>query len=346
MAKKKKSDEKNAEDGDVLSNELQELLGKGNIKKASEIKQAEWTSSGSLSLDFITKTPFPKGCLSILHSNPGVGKSTLMLEACAVAISHGRPTYYFDVENKLNGSLLDCIKLLDREKLTIINGADAASIIDSIETIVNNSENSFIVLDSITMLCTTIEKTESVGKQTYGGGGIPAMLGRFCKKTSDKIHKSNASVIFICQRRENLNPYGAKYVIPGGKAIQFQSSQTISVNTTKNEQIKIDGEVIGHYVSCEITKNAFNRPFLKCKFPIIYGKGIDKAREILTLGAELGIVEKGKVGNWVIFGEKIRGEDKVIAYLDQNPEIIERIKNEILETMGIKDTVKEVIDEI
>lgn len=61
---------------------------------------------------------------------------------------------------------------------------------------------------------------------------------------------------------------------------------------------------------------------------IIYGKGISKVGEIVDIGVQLDIIDKA--GAWfTVDGERIQGREGVKEYLLNNPDICDKIEQQI-----------------
>ena len=69
---------------------------------------------------------------------------------------------------------------------------------------------------------------------------------------------------------------------------------------------------------------------------IIFGKGIQKEREIIDLATELNIFEKS--GNWYSYKEKKlgNGKENVVDYLIENPEVCREIEQAVLNNSNSK----------
>jgi recombination protein RecA len=78
-----------------------------------------------------------------------------------------------------------------------------------------------------------------------------------------------------------------------------------------------------------VVKNKVAPPFREGHFEIIYGTGISRAGELLTLGDELDIVKKS--GSWFSYGDNRigQGREKAREFLEQNPEMALEIENRI-----------------
>jgi recombination protein RecA len=77
-------------------------------------------------------------------------------------------------------------------------------------------------------------------------------------------------------------------------------------------------------------------PFREVEFDILYGQGISRSGDIIDLASDLGLVEKS--GAWYSFGgERIgQGRENAKVYLEQHPEIMDKLESLILSKHGIK----------
>jgi recombination protein RecA len=76
-------------------------------------------------------------------------------------------------------------------------------------------------------------------------------------------------------------------------------------------------------------------PFREAEFDIIYGEGISREGDLLDLAVENQIVEKS--GTWYSYREDRIGQGRENAKksLKENPEILEKIANEIRSKFGL-----------
>lgn len=115
----------------------------------------------------------------------------------------------------------------------------------------------------------------------------------------------------------------------GGRSLKFYSSVRLDVRRV--ETIKQSGSAIGNHVRVKVVKNKIAPPFREAEFDIMFGNGISASGEAVDLGVKYDIIEKG--GAWYSYkGEKIgQGRERAKAYLEENPEIFEEIRNAIFE---------------
>jgi recombination protein RecA len=86
----------------------------------------------------------------------------------------------------------------------------------------------------------------------------------------------------------------------------------------------------------KVVKNKMAPPFREVEFDILYGQGISRAGDVIDLAADLNIIEKS--GAWFSFqGERIgQGRENAKSYLEQHPELLDKLEAMILVKHGIK----------
>ena len=144
------------------------------------------------------------------------------------------------------------------------------------------------IVDSVAALVPSLEKSP----KTHGIASKARLISDRLPITNLKICGKDVIIIFINQIRENpsLGYSGSSIVTPGGWALEFHSGLRIML--MPEERIKKDNEVIGMKIQTTIAKSSFTGFPKKVSLEIIFGKGIQKEREIIDLAAELNIIQK------------------------------------------------------
>ena len=121
--------------------------------------------------------------------------------------------------------------------------------------------------------------------------------------------------------------FGSPETTSGGNALKFYSS--VRMDIRRIGAIKDKDEIIGNSTRVKVVKNKVAPPFRQSEFQILYGKGINKAGELLDIGAEHKIVEKS--GAWYSYNDEKIGQGKVNAseFLKQNPKLMKEIEDKI-----------------
>ena len=174
-----------------------------------------------------------------------------------------------------------------------------------------------VVVDSVAAL---VPRSEIEGEMGDSSVGVVArLMSQALRKLAGSISKTNCIVIFINQLREKIGVmYGNPETTPGGRALKYFSSVRIDVR--RIESLKSGTEVIGNKTRAKIVKNKVAPPFKEAVFDIMYGEGISREGELIDLGVQLGLIEKG--GAWFTVGEtRLQGRDNVKEYLKTNPDV-------------------------
>lgn len=101
----------------------------------------------------------------------------------------------------------------------------------------------------------------------------------------------------------------------------------IEPEEAKTYDLTIEG--LSNFIANDIIVHNCAPPYREAEFSIVFGKGIDQARDFLCQAQLSGLVEKK--GSWyAIDGKNIaQGEDGAIEYLESHPEVLESLKEGI-----------------
>ena len=104
----------------------------------------------------------------------------------------------------------------------------------------------------------------------------------------------------------------------------------------KRDFIRVtDNEIIGTKTRIKVVKNKVASPFKEAEIELIYGQGISREGEILTLGENTGLVKRA--GSWFSFEDNRlgQGRENTRAFLKENPDIGEKILTTALDKLKI-----------
>ncbi|HEY4846300.1 MAG TPA: DNA recombination/repair protein RecA, partial [Methylocella sp.] len=159
-------------------------------------------------------------------------------------------------------------------------------------------------------------------------------MSQALRKLTASISRSQTTVIFINQIRMKIGVmYGSPETTTGGNALKFYASVRLDIRRIGS--IKDHDEVTGNQTRVKVVKNKLAPPFKQVEFDIMYGEGISKTGELIDLGVKAGVVEKS--GAWFSYDSQRLGQGRENAknFLKANPQIAERIEQDIRENSGL-----------
>lgn len=305
------------------------LGGEGNKKL-----DVESVPTGSIGLDYALGIGgLPKGRIIEIYGPESGGKTTVTLHAIAETQKLGGMAAFIDVEHALDPIYAKSLGV-DIDHLIVSQPDTGEQALEIMETLARSGAIDIVVLDSVAAMVTKAEIDGEIGDSFVG---VQArLMSAAMRKLTSVISKSNTVAIFINQVREKIGVmYGNPETTPGGRALKFYASVRIEVR--KGEKIVDGGEIIGYTTKCKVVKNKVAPPFKETQFDMIFGEGISRLGEIITMGEELGFIKKS--GAWYSYnGERLgQGKEKTKKFLKENDDLRLEIEGKIKENMSKLD---------
>src|SRR3990172_3582891 len=305
MSKESQSKEVNKEKAIELAvSSIEKQFGKGAIMRLgadAQIPELSVVNTGSMGLDIALGVGgLPRGRIVEIYGSEASGKTTLALHAIAEA-------------QKLGG---------------IVAFIDAEHALEIVDTLVRSGAVDVIVLDSVAALT---PKAEIEGEMGDAHVGLQArLMSQALRKITATVSKSKTIVIFVNQTRMKIGvpSYMNPETTSGGTALKFYASVRIDIRRIGS--VKEGEEISGNRVRAKVVKNKVSPPFREAEFDILFGIGISQEGEAIDIGSNSKIIEKS--GTWFSYkGERLgQGRENSRLFLKEHPEIMERIKEEIL----------------
>lgn len=310
--------------------QIQKQFGKGAVMKLgddSAMLNIDAISTGSISLDMATGIGgVPRGRIVEIYGPESSGKTTLTLHIIAEAQKNGGKAAFIDAEHALDPEYARNLGV-DIDELLVSQPDYGEQALEIAEMLVRSGAIDVIVVDSVAAL---VPKHEIDGAMGDASVGLHArLMSQALRKLAGIINKTNTTIIFINQLREKIGVmFGNPETTTGGRALKFFASMRIDVR--KIESIKSGDQVLGNRTKAKVVKNKVAPPFKQAEFDIMYGKGISKSGDILDCATEEKIIDKA--GSWYSYdGNRIgQGRENVKAYLEENPDIMDKIEKQIL----------------
>lgn len=332
-----------AEQNPVLSNtlgQIEKMFGAGSIMKLADATGMPISGipSGALSLDLaLGGYGFPRGRIIELFGPESSGKTTLALHVIASTQKQGGVAAFIDAEHALDPAWAKKLGV-NLEELLVSQPSHGEEALQIAEMLIKSNAVDCVVVDSVAALVPKAELDGDIGDSHVG---LQArMMSQAMRKLTGAISKAKTVVIFINQIREKIGVmFGSPETTPGGRALKFYSSCRIDVRRIATLK---DGETpIGIRMRAKVVKNKVAPPFREAEFDMLGASGISYSGDVLDLATEDGFIEKS--GSWFNYGKTRigQGRDKARQFLEENPEILDELRRQVLTKRGFAHVIGE-----
>ncbi|MCY3985483.1 MAG: recombinase RecA [Candidatus Dadabacteria bacterium] len=320
----------------VAIDTIEKQFGKGSIMRLgddSSLSDIPVITSGCLGLDIALGIGgFPRGRIIEVYGPEASGKTTIALHAIAEAQKSGGITAFVDAEHALSTSYAAALGI-KVEDLLISQPDFGEQALEIIDTLIRSNAVDLIVLDSVAALTPRAEIEGEMGDTHVG---LQArLMSQALRKITANVSRSKTIVIFVNQLRMKIGvpAYMNPETTTGGNALRFYSSVRIDIRRIGS--LKDGDRIIGNRVRAKLVKNKVAPPFREAEFEVIFGRGISKLGELIDLGSKFNVIKKS--GTWYSYeGERMgQGRDNSKKFLHENPEIREKIREEIIKAAGM-----------
>lgn len=314
--------------------QIEKQFGEGAIMPLGSrpSMQIEGISTGSLSLDIaLGGLGLPRGRIVEIFGPESSGKTTLALHTVAEAQKKGGIAAFIDAEHALDPAWAKKLGV-QLETLLVSQPGSGEEAMHIAEMLIRSNAVDVIVIDSVAALVPRQELQGEIGDSHVG---LQArLMSQSMRKLTGAISKSHACVIFINQIREKIGVmFGSPETTPGGRALKFYSS--VRVDVRRIGQLKEGEEVVGQRVRAKVVKNKVAPPFRVAEFDMMHANGISFEGDVLDLAVEARVVTRS--GAWFRYGDTQlgQGKEKARAFLVENPEVTEELKQKVLASGGV-----------
>ena len=301
---------------------------------------SEWMTTGNAALDAMLGGGIPCGRIVELFSQKeSEGKTTLVVQMLAECQKAGGIGILIDSECAIDMARAEILGL-NPQSLITYPGETVEKGMAFISLQVRHIRSQpalknvpiLLVWDTIAAAPTEPEKEDLTYKQ--GMAHKPRLLREAMRKLTGDLSNQKVSVIFVNQSIATLNPYGKKYITPGGGGIKFHASLRLELR--RGDWIKAPGAKagdppMGMYVQMRVEKSKVAPPQRNILVPLFYQTGYSELGAMHELLDSRGLLLKNGTWSYVQVEE---GQDPV-AYQNifqlhqiaqENPNLVERMR--------------------
>ncbi len=340
MAKKKEVETEGKSKLQLTLENLDKKYGVGTILTLESKCKGTYDiiSSGSIGLDWITLGVggFVKGKLYELIGWEGVGKSTICGHVVAECQKQGGKVLYIDAEHAVDKTYFKALGV-NIEDMLITQPSHGEEGFNIAVDMINTGEMDLIIIDSDSSL---IPKSVLDGEVGDSAIGKKARLNSSAyPKLKSVLSDNKTCVIVISQYREKIGQmFGDPRTTQGGHALKFYTDCRIEISKT----LAKEGDVsYGNITKLKAIKNKMSPPYRLSEVDVVFGMGIDKDKELITLLNDYEIIKKwGKI----VTHNNVKYEN-FEELLNDNIEFKEELKQELINKIkNIDIPIEEIIE--
>ncbi len=314
---------------------------------AGDTLEVKRIPTGSISLDIALGGGIPMGRYTQINGAYSSSKTTQALHILREAQKMGLVCALIDAEGTTDDLYLNQLGI-NTEELVYCRPEGLEEATEILVQLQTSGEVQFAILDSIGALEPT-KVLDSRMDETNQMGIKPKLLGEYFNKFQahnnklTRTGKTPFTLIAINQLREKIGAYGDPEYTPGGRAKDFTASVDIRLRRGDwiAEGTGDNKELVGQIVKFKIEKNKTYKRMQTGEFDFYYAENDlnipvgfnDNERSIIKEAVAWGLITRG--GAWFYLDEakteKFQGLDSVVEFLRQNPERVQKLKEEILE---------------
>lgn len=314
---------------------IEKQFGKGTVMKLGDgfgRMAVEVIPTGILSLDIALGVGgLPRGRIVEIYGSEGSGKTTVALTTIASCQKQGGKAVFIDAEHALDPSYAERLGV-NLSEIIISQPDSGEQALEIAEILTRSGAIDLFVIDSVAAL---VPRAELEGEMGDSVVGLQArLMSQAMRKLTGAMSKSRTCGVFINQIREKIGVmFGNPETTTGGRALKFYS--TVRLEVKRGETLKDGDKIQGSEVKVKVVKNKVAPPYHNCVFDLIFGYGISRESQLLSMGVDLNIIEKS--GTWFSYGgERLgQGRDNARETLSGKPEIMNQIETKIMEAYGL-----------
>lgn len=280
--------------------------------------------AGSVSIDAATGIGgFPRGRMLELFGPPGVGKTTLGLQAVAAVQRSGGIVAFVDAEFGFDAGYAARMGV-DIEALLLARTNDGHQAFGVIEKLAASQSVDLIVVDSLAALMPAEESAAAIGAAEPFGQS--EMLASGLRRLARALLGSPTCVLFLNQMRA-YHGYGYEETSCGGWSLKMHAAFRADLHEQSRTQPR-------RRLRLRVIKNQMGSRG-EVQFDFEGGIGVVPEAELIDRGLECGVVTKGPAG--LMFDGQSLGADRTAAVerLAGHATLAAQVRTEVRLALGI-----------
>lgn len=294
--------------------------------KASELEDVQVIPTG-LFVDKLTGVGgIPRGHITEIFGDPGIGKSSLSLQIVAAAQKKGNTCVWADVEWGFTPRYAKALGV-ENEDLYLIREQYAEATLEAVEELIEKGNIDLIVIDSIGGLTPRAEMEKGIDGKTIGAQA--GLVARFCRKIVPLLAMNNVALIVI--NHSFVDIMSGKIQTSGGKKLGYHKAVSIRLKQKTGVVLKSGDRQVGKVVVAQVWgKNRLaGTEGMEIDANIVFGQGFSVSADLFQEAVDRGVITKDGQ-SFVFRGEKIgRGANAAREAVTASKELQEQIRADV-----------------
>lgn len=242
----------------------------------------------------------PRGLITEVFGDEGIGKSSLCLQIVANAQKQGLRCLWADVEWSYSPAYATALGV-DNSKLGLIREKYAEATLEALEAEIDEGNWDLVVLDSVGGILPRAEAEKGVEGKTIGGQA--GLLAKFCRKVVPSLAITNTALIAI--NHAFIDIMSGKLLTSGGKKLAYHKALSVRLKLKQGVSLKQGDRKVGKVVIGEVRKNKVApTEGMELDGQLIFGIGFSAGADLLADAIERGVITK-KGNSYYLGGEKL-----------------------------------------
>jgi recombination protein RecA len=277
------------------------------IPYADSIAEVEVIPTG-LFVDKLTGIGgIPRGVITEVFGDEGIGKSSLCLQIVANAQKQGLRCLWTDIEYSFVPRYAASLGV-NLGVLGLIRERYAEATLDKVEEALDGGKWDLVILDSIGGVLPRAEAEKGAEGKTIGGQA--GLLAKFCRKIVPLLSINKVALIAI--NHSFIDIMSGKLLTSGGRKLAYHKALSIRLKLKQGVSLKQGDRKVGKVVVGEVKKNKLaGTEGMELDGSLVFGSGFSAIHDQFEDEFEKGIITKR--GNTYFRGKTKIGVGRIKA---------------------------------
>lgn len=273
----------------------------------------------------------PRGVITEVFGDEGIGKSSLCLQAVAAAQRLGLRCLWADVEWSFAPKYAVSLGV-DNSRLGLVRERIAETTLDTLEEEIETGKWDLVILDSVGGILPRKEAEKDAEGKTIGSQA--GLMAKFCRKVIPSLAIHDVALVVINHSFTDI--MSSKLMTSGGKKLAYHKALSVRLKSKFGSAVLKQGDRrVGKVVIGEVRKNKLAATEgLELEGQLFFGSGFSTAADMLSDAIEKGVITK-KGNTYFLAMEKLGiGLQNVRKQMESDAVLSEKIKMALNETKG------------